>query len=532
VIRWSARWGWLFVWALFITVAVSTRTLWPIDETRYATVAWEMWHNGQWLVPHLNGAPYPHKPPVLFWLLHLGWMAFGVNDLWPRLVAPLAGLASALLGRALARRLWPEHAPVAWLLPWLLLFGLYWAGFHGMLMFDGLMVLWTLLAWTGLWQATQRPRAGFTWMGVAMGLGLLTKGPIIALFVFPPAVLAPWWHPMWPGWMTWGRGLLRAIGIMVLIALAWALPATLFGGQSYAADLLWRQSAGRALESFAHRRPWWWYLPVLPLMVLPWSLFPAFYRAVAGAVAQTGVDRGVRFCLAAFLPGLVLCSMVSGKQPHYLLPLLPALMLLAARGMVAVPQSFSLRPMAGALAVIAVALTVAPIWTRVRGDTSWVADLSPLWGLSVLPLMVLIWRMPHSGFARQVPLMGMLMASMLVFGHLSVIREAQSRFDLTEVSRMLGALERDGHPLAFVGTYRGQFQFLGRLEQTPALLKDHEAGRLWAAQNPAGILIDEVDRERDCIVPPSLLCRPYRGHYLVLREAVQIRVLSDVHASP
>jgi 4-amino-4-deoxy-L-arabinose transferase-like glycosyltransferase len=425
--------------------------------------------------------------------------------------------------------MWPESPEVAWLLPWLLAFSLYWAGVHSMLLFDGLMALWTLLAWTGMWQAVRRPRPGFLWVGVGLGLGLLTKGPIILLFVLPPALLAPLWHPFWPGWPVWGAGLGRALGLMALIALIWGLPVIFLGGKDYAADLLWRQSAGRALESFAHRRPWWWYLPILPLMLLPWSLIPANYRALGRIGGLVGSDQGVRFCLAAFVPGVVLCSLISGKQPHYLLPLIPALMLLLSRGMVGMSLRFSLRPLAGAVLLLALILTVTPLWMWFRGKNSWVADISPLWGLSLLPVFWAMWRLPPAGFLRQIPVMGAAIALLLMFAHLSVIREAQSRFDLTEASRMLGALERNGHPLAFVGTYRGQFQFLGRLERTPALLKAHEDARVWAVQNPHGIVIDEVDHARDCLAPPSILCRPYRGHYLVVREATQL-VPKDVNA--
>ena len=49
------------------------RPLWPVDETRYASVAWEMWLRGDFLVPYVNGEPYSHKPPLLFWLIQLGW---------------------------------------------------------------------------------------------------------------------------------------------------------------------------------------------------------------------------------------------------------------------------------------------------------------------------------------------------------------------------------------------------------------------------------------------------------------------------
>ena len=44
------------------------RPLMPVDETRYAAVAWEMWTRGDFIVPRLDGLPYDHKPPLLFWL--------------------------------------------------------------------------------------------------------------------------------------------------------------------------------------------------------------------------------------------------------------------------------------------------------------------------------------------------------------------------------------------------------------------------------------------------------------------------------
>jgi len=82
---------WTGLWLVLMATALKFRPLLPVDETRYLAVAWEMWRDGNFIVPHLNGMTYSHKPPLLFWLMHLGWSIFGVNDWWPRLVAPLFG---------------------------------------------------------------------------------------------------------------------------------------------------------------------------------------------------------------------------------------------------------------------------------------------------------------------------------------------------------------------------------------------------------------------------------------------------------
>lgn len=110
-------------WAALVAVALWARPLLPVDETRYLSVAWEMWQRGDWLVPHLNGQPYHHKPPLLFWLIQLGWHVLGVSEVWGRLVAPLFGLANLGLTVALGRRLWPQRPEVAQAAPWLLLGG-------------------------------------------------------------------------------------------------------------------------------------------------------------------------------------------------------------------------------------------------------------------------------------------------------------------------------------------------------------------------------------------------------------------------
>src|SRR5688572_11002134 len=96
--RMLAGWGFvLAAWALLAGFSLLLRPLMPIDETRYAAVAWEMWNRGDFLVPHLNGLPYSDKPPLLFWLIQLGWMAFGVTEWWPRLLPALFSLCNLFL---------------------------------------------------------------------------------------------------------------------------------------------------------------------------------------------------------------------------------------------------------------------------------------------------------------------------------------------------------------------------------------------------------------------------------------------------
>ena len=101
---------WWLLWGVVLAVAVWGRQLLPIDETRYAAVAWEMWRDQHWLYPTLDGGFYAQKPPLLFWLTLAAWAVVGVADWVPRAIVALMGLATIAASARLAQRLWP-HTP-------------------------------------------------------------------------------------------------------------------------------------------------------------------------------------------------------------------------------------------------------------------------------------------------------------------------------------------------------------------------------------------------------------------------------------
>lgn len=126
----------------------------------------------------------------------------------------LSGSLSTLLTGRIARRLWPADERAAVLAPLILLGCLWWSIFAVATMFDMLVACTTLLGVLGLIQAAQdRMWRGFALTGVALGLGLLAKGPTILLQVLPAALLAPWWAERAPksGWRSWYLALLAAV---------------------------------------------------------------------------------------------------------------------------------------------------------------------------------------------------------------------------------------------------------------------------------------------------------------------------------
>jgi len=481
-------------WLSLLVTALISRPLMPVDETRYVSVAWEMWLRGDCLLPHLNGDLYSHKPPLFFWLIQAGWWVFGVNDLWPRLVSPLVSLANLGLLYLIARRLWPERLQLAELAVWILFGGLMWQGFYTLVQFDLLVVFCTLLGLLGMLRAARGLGTGWLIVGTAIGLGFLSKGPVILLHILPVALLGYFWvdRNQLKGWVCWYGGILSALLLGLLIGLAWALPAGAVGGEAYRTAILWGQTAERLVDSFAHDRPAYWYLPWLPLALMPWALSKPLWQGIRHAVRAGAFtnDRYLRMLLFWSLPVLLVLSLVSGKQVKYLLPIFPAFSLLAAYSIdVALREGSAQR----VWAVIGLALIPAVLfagvlfgWHSERAD--WTAALDARWGLLFLVVAALLSVPRINTPARYVKLMALGTVLVVVLLHISVLYVAKPAYDLTAFGARIEALQRDGHPVAHAGSYHGQFQYVGRLTQPISVVPSAELAN-WAAAHPDGYIV-------------------------------------------
>ena len=493
----------------FSVASIWLRPLWPVDETRYASVAWEMWLRGDFLVPYINGEPYSHKPPLLFWLIQLGWGLFGVNDWWPRLVAPLCALASVPLLLRLGRLLWPEAAKqndASRLLPVWVLFGtLLFAGFITLTMFDLLLMLCAMAGMIGVLSLARGERgAGLCWLGAGIGLGVLAKGPVILLHVLPAAVVAPWWAPELKGRLgRWYLDLLLGVLLGAALALAWALPAAYFGGEEYRRAIFWGQTAGRVADSFAHRSPWWYYLPLLPLILFPWLVWPRFWRGLF-EFGSASEKSGLKFLAAWLLLTLIGFSLVSGKQAKYLVPFVPAFALLAghvlgrmtsrAQGGTALARWWEMLPPVIGFLVLPAFLAYLRALPAAMALPEWAAEI-PLWPIVVLalaaPVLLFFCRKET---AIQVRVLAFAMLAAFVVAGAGVIPAFVPYSDPGPAARHLAALQDGKVPLAHLGKYHGQYNFAGRLRKPIEILDPPEV-KGWVAAHPGGQVLT-VERTR------------------------------------
>jgi 4-amino-4-deoxy-L-arabinose transferase-like glycosyltransferase len=510
-----------------LAVSIATRPLIAIDETRYAAVALEMFQRGDWLVPHLNGEPYSHKPPLLFWLVLVGWKLFGVSELWARAVAPLAGLvALALIGR-LARALWPDDARVPLWSPLVAAGSFLWAAYGSLFMFDTLLACGALLALLGVVHSVLRGRRrGALYLILGLAIGLLAKGPVILLHVLPAALTAPWWAPSQSRrhWTWWYLLLIGTIACAAALALLWAIPAGRAGGPEYEHAILYGQTAGRVARSFAHQRSVFWYLPLLPAVLLPWIVWPEAWRAVR-ALLGAPADNGVRFCAVWAAAGLLGFSLISGKQVHYLLPLIPAPALLLARGLSLRAAAPLTRPwpVAGLLALFAIAIA-ATAHPAIATRLFWWPHPPLRWYWFVAPLgvaaMLLGWQRGRSTRNSALHVIGastVVLCCALLFaaGHVATIPYDTSAM-AARVRRELAA----GRRIATIGAYNGEYHFPARLENVHFESLAYEAAPAWLARH-SGALVLTYDIGHTPPQSAGLVAQyPFRNGWITLSSTI------------
>lgn len=489
----------------------------PIDETRYVSVAWEMWQGGDFLVPHNNGNPYHHKPPLLFWLINAGWAVFGVNGWWPRAVSALCSFLALVLLVLVARRLWPQERQLGVRAGWVLLGSAFWVFFSTSVIFDVMLTACALLALLGALVALEGNRLkGWSVFGLGLGLGVLAKGPVILLHTLPVLLAAPWWGRAEQGWRAWYKGLGGGVLLGVLIALAWAVPAAYYGGEEFRQAIFWGQTAGRVAGSLAHVKPIYWYLMILPVLLFPWIFWWGAWRAMGQAVHYRR-DSGVRFCLAWVLPAFVVFSLSTGKQMHYLLPLLAPLALLLAYGSghAVRTRHLSRVPLALVLALLGGAMVSAHIWAQ----RFWFgADVDGGWLVAgicfLLASLALFIRVPER---TRLPLFSMgsqaLVLALLVFFFPSL----WSRFDVTPMAHYIKALQDEGLTVAHASAYNDQYQFYGRLQKPLVEIQRGQEAE-WLSRNPNGYVVAYLKQAADLQRVAPVFFQPYFGRAVVLLD--------------
>ena len=481
-----------------------TRALFDADEGRYAAVAANMVARGDYVVPHLNGMPFMDKPPLVYWIQAIGIHGAGPSPFVARMPTLLAGVLWCLAIFAFSLRLTRRRAD-AWCSLGISATSL--AGIVGsrvgpqMDMPLAAAVAWALYA--GFRWLEGGGRRFSTLMGVAVGCGLLIKGP---LAVAVPALVGLAWCAAGASWKRFFGLLVSPVawGIALAIAAPWyilverAMPG-------WIAHFVQYEHFGRFSQG-DHRNfhPFWFYVPIALSYVFPWT--PLLWRRNTAPRAWVHTCLGpfsIRtwrdtweqaktpaknnsltvptpgtVCFLWFVTAFCLYSVATRKLLNYLLPAAAPLFVLAGTRLATLnrraTRSYRWGLVAFGMGLIVLAVVIANAWwlplqtgsmeTRVDAPR-WQGLILPLIAAGVL-LLVGTWCASRMSSTRR-----LLLTFVVVAGTWGIVELGMARVSaLGSAEALAKAVDRfvpDGEALVCFKRYP---QGLDYYSSTPAYL--------------------------------------------------------------
>ncbi len=471
---------------LIVTVALLFRPFLIIDETRYVGVAWEMFNSGNYFVPTNNNLPYDHKPPLLFWLINLNWHIFGVNEFSIRFIPLIFSMGNIYLSYKIYIVLWRDDIIGKKIIGWVVAGSIVYSFYSTLFMFDIILSFWVLLALYGGLNAAMFNRfRDYALISFAVGFGILAKSPVVVAHLIPLYLLASYWSIGKVKLDFYIKGLFALI-FGVVIALFWAIPAAKIGGEEFAYGIFWGQYAGRAIDAFKHKREFWWYIPWIPLLLMPWFLSNSFLNGLQKLKTNYGV--GERFLVIWIGGTLLIFALISGKQLHYIAPEFIALAILTARAISLSTIRLKTKIIGLLYILFGISFILAPWfisgYIRIFLDTKAFIISGMILGIYGLYL----FKKEYRDKITFVKILSLGAFIFIVTIHFSAHRYLAAQ-DLTRFSKTISKLQVSGKKVAHLGKYNNQFRFLGRSHTPLVIIKNKSELNLFIKNNPNGAIV-------------------------------------------
>jgi len=355
------------------------RWLFRPDEGRYAEISREMFASGDWVTIRYNALKYFEKPPFHMWVTAITYTLAGVGDWQARLCVALSGVVGAVASMAAAAR-W--YGPRAALLTGLVLIAApMWTvtgHFNALDMtLSGAMAC--VLAFMLIAQHPDAtPAARRNWMlacWAAMGVAILTKG-LVGLAL--PGLVLVVYTLVTRDFALWGRlHLVKGIVLMLAVTVPWFWlisernPAFL--------HFFFIHEHWERYTSTVHSRQGaiWYFVPLLVAGFLPWlGLTPRMWSVAREHAPATGAGHATRPLRAGLLAMLwavsifVFFSLSDSKLPGYIVPIFPALGILAGAALDHINDRSWNRQINAMLVLAVVGLIACPfVWRMDRPST-------------------------------------------------------------------------------------------------------------------------------------------------------------------
>ena len=306
------------------------------DEPRYAQVAREMFERRDFITPTLGGHTWFEKPALLYWMMMASYYLFGVAEWTARLGSACAGLLTILFVYLIGKRAEKADQKLKSLALWsaaALASSASLIVFARGASFD-IIVTWTITGALGCFFAfeseseSKKQRNWLIGFYAFIGASLLGKGLVGIVIPFGVIFL---YYALRRRWMerTLIISLVWGVPLAVLLASIWYGPVIVTHGWQFIDEFFIQHHFARYLSNkYRHPQPFYFYLPVMALLALPWTIFLTTALINLKWRASFVENRFRLFALAWLVVPLAFFSLSGSKLPGYVLPALPGAMLL------------------------------------------------------------------------------------------------------------------------------------------------------------------------------------------------------------
>jgi len=311
------------------------------DESRFTQATKQMIETGDFIEIRFQDDARNKKPIGIYWAqaLSAGWLSGEpYNTVWAyRVPSVIGGILAVLFAFGVGRRLFDDE--VALIGAGLLASSLLVIGEAHIAKTDAVLLACVTGAqllvaefFLAARQGAPRPLTRYSaLLGLAIGLGILVKGPMILFFVGMTILALSMWEGRW-NWIMSMRPLF-GLGIVILINVPWLVAIGLVTKGEYFTEAIGQDFFGKAMSAQeSHWGPPGYYLASLLVGFWPGWLFLGSGIVYAFARAREGA---VRFLVAWIVPALIILELFPTKLPHYPLPIYPALALLCGAAVIA-----------------------------------------------------------------------------------------------------------------------------------------------------------------------------------------------------
>lgn len=333
--------------ALYWVMGLSSSPLFDVDEGAFSEASREMLTSGDWGHTTLNGRDRFDKPIFIYWLQAASMAVLGTNESAARLPSALAGLLWCVVAARFAGRHLGVQTKDTWAV------GFVMASCLGVMLIgraataDAMLNVLIVLTMNWLWQhLSTGERRAQRLAFAAMGVGVLTKGPVAVLI---PMASCGLYLLIERDWARIKRLLWDVPAWLLLLAVAapWYLYALHRHGMAFIDGFIIQHNIGRYTTPMErHGGSVAYGLMVLPLLMLPWSALLGPVIANVRSLWSTPVTRWL-CCWGLFV--VVFFSVSGTKLPHYFLYGITPLLLLGVQLMYQAAPGHGVWPWALAL---------------------------------------------------------------------------------------------------------------------------------------------------------------------------------------